>query len=311
MEGSVEAVAQGSRPPAPAPWLAAAADEVGVARAHVLHPTERDILANGVRLHLLEWGGGSSEIVLLHGGSLSARTWDLVCLLLGQRHHCLAVDLRGHGDSEWPANADYRLGTFAQDVREVIANQTSGRPLLVGHSLGGLVAMKLFEKGGVDVRGLVLVDISPSPRAEGRQEVLRFLREHHRFADIDDLVEQAVSRRPQRSRELVAHGLLSNLRQGADGQWTWKWDRRRLRDRDAHLNDERELLWRAVGQIQCPVLIVRGVRSKVLLDGDVSRLAACVPDARSASIQDAGHTVQSDNPRELAQRLEEFLACCP
>jgi pimeloyl-ACP methyl ester carboxylesterase len=287
-------------------WSTAAARELGLNDEQILQPVERDFLANGIRLHLLEWGTGPSEILFLHGGSLTARTWDSVCLYVGQRHRCLAVDLRGHGDSEWPANADYRLASFARDIHATIATQTRGRPIVVGHSLGGLVAVKLFAEKGVDLRGLVLVDISPSPRAEGRQEVLRFLREHDRFTSVDDLITRARSRRPGRARPLVDHAVLSNLRSLPDGEWTWKWDRRRLTDRDTHLQQQRESLWRAAATISCPVLIVRGERSNVLLEADSANFAAVVPNATAVTVPDAGHTVQNDNPRALGELIDAF-----
>src|SRR5207249_1787950 len=90
--------------------LSEAAELAQMSLAEVVLPTERQLQGNGLPLHLLDWGTpGQPPVLFLHGGSLTAHTWDLVCLALRQRYHCQALDLRGHGDSGWSPDADYSL----------------------------------------------------------------------------------------------------------------------------------------------------------------------------------------------------------
>src|SRR5262249_10615574 len=111
-------------------------------------PTVRDVVSNRVRLSVLEWGPSQAPtIVLVHGGALTAHTWDLVCACLCDRYRCLAVDLRGHGDSEWPADADYSLDAISRDLSEFIAAECGAAPVLIGMSLGGLASIEVAANG--------------------------------------------------------------------------------------------------------------------------------------------------------------------
>lgn len=125
-------------------------------------PIERDLLAGGMRLHYLEWGDPRDPaVVLLHGGGLNAHTWDLVCLLLRQRFHCVALDLRGHGESEWSPNIDYGIVALTKDLGGFVNGVQLDRFALVGMSLGGLTSIAFAAANPRRVRGLVLVDVGP------------------------------------------------------------------------------------------------------------------------------------------------------
>src|SRR5207237_1043758 len=97
--------------------LALAARVAGIELGEVALPTEHDVQVNGLRLHYVDWGAANGmPLLFLHGGGLTCRTWDLLCLSLRERYQCLALDLRGHGDSEWAADGDYDVDAIAADV---------------------------------------------------------------------------------------------------------------------------------------------------------------------------------------------------
>jgi pimeloyl-ACP methyl ester carboxylesterase len=272
-------------------------------------PRRRDVVVNRIRLSVLDWGPvAAPAIVWLHGGSLTAHTWDLVCAALGPRYRCLAVDLRGHGDSEWPADSDYRLATLAEDIRAFITAECQAPPVLIGMSLGGLSALALAGSGRIDLAGLVIVDVGPDMRFEGAHNIVAFTSTDQVLPGVEDFVAKAMKFNPLRKPELLHRSLLHNLRPLPDGQWTWKWDPRRMREVD--LDDmarEHAELWKVVPRIACPALVVRGGHSKVFLAEDAVKLTAALPHAQSVLIDDAGHTVQGDNPKAFLATLKPFL----
>jgi pimeloyl-ACP methyl ester carboxylesterase len=289
--------------------LQSAAQVAGVDIVAGSAPRVRDVVADRVRLAVLEWGPTDGPtIVFLHGGSLTAHTWDLVCASLSDRYRCLAVDLRGHGDSEWPADADYRLPAFANDIVAFIAQETSAPPLLVGMSLGGLTAIRVAGAGGVSLAGLVIVDVGPNLRLDGAERIVEFTRTDQVMGGVEDFVNKAMVFNPRRRPELLRRSLLHNLRPLPSGHWTWKWDPRRVNNYDlTELARDHAELWEVVPDISCPTLVVRGDRSNVFLAEDQERLTAALGDARSAVVEDAGHTVQGDNPRGFLTVLRPFL----
>jgi esterase len=281
----------------------------GIDIADTPGPRLRDVVMNRIRLSVLDWGPATAPaIVLLHGGSLTAHTWDLVCAALSRRYRCLAVDMRGHGDSEWPADGDYRLATLAEDIRALIAAECQAPPVLIGMSLGGLCAMTLAGSGRVELAGLVIVDVGPDMRFEGARNIVAFTSTDQVLPGVEDFVAKAMKFNPRRKPELLRRSLLHNLRPLPDGQWTWKWDPRRMQEVDlAVMAREHAELWNVAPRIACPALVVRGGRSKVFLAEDAVKLTAALPHAQSVLIEDAGHTVQGDNPKAFLAHLEPFL----
>jgi esterase len=289
--------------------LQRAAAIAGVDIGDVVGPQARDVIANRIRLSLLEWGTSHPQtIVFLHGGGLTAHTWDLVCASLSERYHCLAVDLRGHGDSEWPANGDYGLDATADDILQLIAAECTSTPVLVGMSLGGLASFKVAAALGNGLAGLVIVDVGPEMRPEGMRDIVAFTSTHRELPSIDDFVARAMAFNPRRRPELLQRSLQHNLRLLPNGGWTWKWDPRRMQnigsEAQAH---ERAMLWEDIARITVPALVVRGGNSPVLSADDARKLAEAFQNATGAEVPDAGHTVQGDNPKGFLEVVTPFL----
>ena len=292
--------------------LRAAAARAGLPSIDVCLPVDRHIIANGMRIHALEWGtAGAPPIVFLHGGSLTAHTWDLVCLSLSDRFRCIAVDLRGHGESEWPADADYTFAAMSDDVAAVIDSLSLDRPVIVGMSLGGLVGLHLAATAGDRLRGLTIVDVGPDLRLDSAREILSFTDTDYEMDTVDDFVDRVVRVSTRHQREHLRRSVLYNLRQLPSGRWAWKWDKRRMLSRD--LDDMKVAharLWDCAAAVTCPTLLVRGDRSRVFLEEDGYRLAAAIPNSSLVVVADAGHAVQSDNPRGLLEPLDPFVSRC-
>ncbi|PYN95307.1 MAG: hypothetical protein DMD91_25285 [Candidatus Rokuibacteriota bacterium] len=274
--------------------LVMASATAGLTLPDLALPTEHHVILRGMRFHYLDWGTrGRPPMLFLHGGGLNAHTWDLVCAALRTERHCLALDQRGHGDSEWSPEMDYGIESHAADLDAFVDHLGLDRFVLVGMSLGGVNALAWASTHGRRLAGLVIVDVGPEVRQAGVRKIAAFTSEATPLDSVEDY---------------VARSLLHNLRRMPDGKWMWKYDQRhRGRFDQAAYERRRQLLWSAVARVNCPTLVVRGAESDVFHDEDAERLATTLPDGRWAKVAGAGHTVQGDNPAGLLVVLRKFL----
>lgn len=282
----------------------------GFSFAEVALPGEHDIALGELRFRYLDWGQkGNPPILFLHGGALTAHTWDLCCLALRDEFHCLALDQRGHGDSDWAPDADYSIGAQREDVKGFADALGLDRFVLVGMSMGAINALAFAIGHPERLSALVLIDAGPQVRRRGSSRIRDFVNGGAEPASLEAIIERALAFNPRRDPLILRRSLMHNLRQGADGNWTWKYDRRRFQQMggDQHAA-ERQGLAEGLAKITCPTLVVRGAESDVFHQEDAERLAASLPDGRQITIARAGHTVQGDNPKDLVSALREFLA---
>jgi pimeloyl-ACP methyl ester carboxylesterase len=290
--------------------LRGAAERAGMSFAEFVVPEAYDILAGRIRLHYLDWLGPTNArtILFLHGGALTAHTWDLTCLALRDTYQCIALDQRGHGESEWSAGMDYSRGAQVADIEHIVHVLGLNDFVLVGMSLGGLNSIEFAGRHSGLLRALVLVDVGPELRLAGTRRIRDFVGSDGEFDSLDVVIDRAMAFNPRRDRELLRASLLNNLRQLPDGKWTWKYDRRHhgRADPEKHAREMQDLAkW--VPEISCPTLVVRGAESDVFYDQDAEKLAETLPDGRWVKVPGAGHTVQGDNPLLLVEELRRFL----
>jgi pimeloyl-ACP methyl ester carboxylesterase len=288
--------------------LELSAQTAGVPLSEIILPESHDIVLRRMRFHYLDWGiAGLPPIVFLHGGGLNAHTWDIVCAALRQERHCLALDQRGHGESEWSPQMDYSTESQAGDLDAFVNALGLERFVLVGMSLGGVNALAWAGKHSQRLAGLVVIDVGPEVRREGVKKIAAFTADATPV-ELELLITRALAFNPRRNRELLRRSLLHNLHPLADGRFMWKYDQRHRGkfDDDAY-ERRRQLLWSAVDAIECPTLVVRGAQSDVFHDDDAEKLAKRLKHGRWIRIEGAGHTVQGDNPKDLLVALREFI----
>jgi pimeloyl-ACP methyl ester carboxylesterase len=273
-------------------------------------PTHHDVVLAGMRLHYLEWGtAGNPPIVFLHGGGLNAHTWDSVCAALCREYHCYALDLRGHGDSEWSPTLDYGLDAHVRDVARFVDHVGSDRPVIVGHSLGGHAAIRYASRHSDLLAALVIVDTSPFFRGGPPLEKIRdFMLGADLFDSFDEAIEYVHAFNPSRDPASIGSSLEHSLRQLPDGRWAWKRDQRGLND-NYFATSLRELqsLDRVVPDVGCPTLLVRGKNSAVSAE-DAERFRSLLPNGRTVTVESAAHNVQRDNPPGFVRGIRPFLA---
>jgi esterase len=284
------------------------AAEINGLDAEVVVPADNDLILGGMRFHYLDWGGEGVPIVFLHGGGLNAHTWDVVCLAMRGDHRCVALDQRGHGDSEWSPVLDYAAQTHAADVLAFADEVGLDRFVLVGQSMGAMNGMAFAGRHAERLAALVLVDAGPWVERAGTKPIRDFVVAPAEVDSIEEMIERAVEFNPSRDPRLLRYSLQHNLRRTPAGKWTWKYDRRHLNEANfEELHAGIAALADHLPDISCPTLVVRGSESAVLTDEGAQRLAEALPDGRWAVVQGAGHNVQGDNPLGLVHELRRFL----
>jgi peroxiredoxin len=255
-------------------------------------------------------------VVFLHGGGQTRRSWGRAAAAVAERGwQAITVDLRGHGESDWSEDGDYRVITFAGDVLEVL-RQLPPRPVLVGASLGGFTAMLLAgELSPAAVRAVVLVDIVPNMDPSGATRIHGFM--HDRmdsgFASLDEVADAIQEYNPHRPRPTDLDGLRTNLRE-RNGRWYWHWDPKFI-DGTSALPPievtEVDRLYTAIDAIlhtQVPMLLVRGQMSDLVTEERANEFIARFPEIDFVDVGGAGHMVAGDRNDLFAGAVVDFLA---
>jgi len=258
----------------------------------------------GQRISALIWGRPEPELVLLHGGAQNAHTWDTVALALGRP--LVAIDLPGHGRSDWRADHDYAPGRNAEAVAAAVERLAPRAAAVVGMSLGGLTTLELASRRPDLVRRTVLVDVTPGANARKAEPIVAFVAGPESFATFEEILERTVRHNPTRSVASLRRGVLHNARAREDGRWVWRYDRLNRMRSQAQSPEGFGALWNDVEKLSVPLLLVRGALSGVVDDGDVAELLRRKPDAEVVRVEGAGHSIQGDRPAELARLIERF-----
>ncbi len=272
--------------------------------------TDHEVMAGKMRMHYLDWGtAGKQPMLLLHGGSQSAHSWDEFSRAMCNDFHVIALDQRGHGDSDWSKSRIYTARAHVLDIHRVVKSLDLKKFVLVGLSMGGNNSFHYAAMHPERVDRLVIVDIGPETMKKGSENIRRF----HRAADIlptrEDFIERAHKFNPRRPLEQLRERLSWHLRQLPDGRWTWKYDR--FRGGSRRSAGRPGDLWPYVRRIKAPTLIVRGALSDILAPAAAKRLQKAIPGSTLTVVENAGHTVPGDNPPAFAAAVRDFLDKTP
>ena len=263
-------------------------------------------VGGGQQVSGIVWGEGPPELVLVHGGAQNAHTWDTVALALGRP--LVAIDLPGHGHSDWRDDGRYGPVENAGALAVAIAAWAPDAAAVMGMSLGGLTTTVLAARNPDLVRKAVIVDVTPGTDHAKAAPIVSFIDGPETFASFDEILERTIQFNPTRSASSLRRGVLHNARPLDDGRWTWRYDRlNRIREEAAEGRVDFGELWEEVSAITCPILLVRGGTSGVVGDEDVTEWLRRQPGSEVVVVEGAGHSVQGDKPLELAALVERFV----
>jgi len=280
----------------------------GLSVPEVVLPEHKFVISSGVKIHYLDWGSnGKPPMLLVHGGGLTARSWDFFSLAMRQQCHVFAIDQRGHGDSQWPEAPDYRRDDFIGDLR-TLADEIGEPFILVGLSLGGVNSLSFTAAYPSYVRALVIVDVGPELSSAGVDRLFAFMNAEDKLGGIEALLERSKNFNPLRPEDQLNQSIRRNLKQLPDGSWTWKYDPRiRTRELWEHWTNSEDM-WSFVHQVHCPTLVVRGGDSDIFTKEAAEHLQAAIPGSQLAIVERAGHTVPQDNPAAFEAAVKRFLS---
>lgn len=277
-----------------------------------MEPESHSVLRGGLKLHHLEWGPpeDAEPVLLLHGIRLHARCWDHFARALQGRRRVLALDARGHGDSDW-APGEYHLHDFYEDLLAVMDGRGVDRADLVGHSLGGRVALLFAHLHPDRVNRLVLVDIGPVlPYTAMLRDFSRVTETPHprEFESELEAVDYLASLLTRAPRAMIEESVRYGMRPAKEGRHTWKYDPS-LGGPPLPRADRREWdLWEAATSLSCPTLLLHGEHSQVVTASMAARMAEKIPDFRAIEIAGAGHALFTEQPERFAEHAGAFLA---
>ena len=287
-----------------------AAKRMGVPFTEENEPVDRTVQANGMNFHYLEWGDSSKPtVVMLHGVSQQAHSWDFVSLALSPDYHILAVDQRGHGDTDWAADGTYTLDAMQADIDGVVDALGLTDFNLMGHSMGGRNSFIWASRHPETLRSLTIVDTGPETQRRG-QDRIRDFRELPNNLDSFQEFADRVKEYTGRTEEQVLGALKYSIRQMPDGKWAWKWDPA-TRNRTRSGDDPKwstEKLWECVQAVDCPSLVLRGSRSDIFAEETLAKMGRVMTDCTTETIKDAGHLVQGDNPVDFIAAAQGLLS---
>jgi pimeloyl-ACP methyl ester carboxylesterase len=284
------------------------------------HQTEVFRGAEGNRLVADVYGDGPRAALFLHGGGQTRHAFaEAAARLARAGFTAVALDQRGHGDSDWSAAGNYDVSDFAADAALVAAaiERRVAKPAVIGASLGGMAAM--LAEGEAQRRGLpprfsalVLVDVTPRFDPLGALKIRGFMRARAQegFASIDEAADAVAEYLPHRPRPASTEGLRKNLRLHEDGRWRWHWDPRFFDGprpiQASHFEHEAARV-EAIKGIRIPALLVRGASSELVREEDAHEFLALAPRARFVDVAGARHMVAGDRNDAFSDAIIAFL----
>jgi pimeloyl-ACP methyl ester carboxylesterase len=272
-------------------------------KPHLFVPTDHFLNLRGTTLHYLEWGDvANPPLILLHGSSAHAHWWDHIATILACDFHVFVLDLRGHGDSNWVSNPPaYEIEDYVADLVEFVSLLSLSSFGLIGHSLGGFIAMSYASIHHQQLCALVVVDMG---FRIGGNRFMRLLRRMPSPVYIDeDDVHARFRLLPEEthvSSDLFRHVARHSVRRQEDGSFMLKFDR-------ATLGREPRDLRAQLPNIYCPTLLLRGSESHNLSAETLTKMVHLCPQARGVEIAGAGHHIFLDTPEEFLVEVRSFL----
>jgi pimeloyl-ACP methyl ester carboxylesterase len=253
--------------------------------------------------------GALASILMLHGGGQNRFSWKNTGQILADAgFHVVALDSRGHGDSDRSPDATYTVDALCADVLQVL--DQIGRPvILIGASMGGMTGLLVADAAGPEkVTKLVLVDVVPRYEKDGSARIRDFMFSHvHGFESLDEAANAVAAYLPHRTKPRSPEGLKKNLRH-RDGRWYWHWDPKFLTAPADNAFVREEKLERAAIDLTIPILLIRGKLSDVVSMEGVRDFLEKVPRTEFVELSDAGHTAAGDDNDAFSEVVVQFVS---
>ena len=271
--------------------------------------TDELIEMRGLRFHYRDWPArksGAPDLVLLHGFTSHARSWDAFAEAMTDRYRVLALDQRGHGETAWAPQDKYQTIDMADDLVAFVKALGLKKFSLLGLSMGGMVAIEYAGRKPAELSHLVIVDIGPEIVTSGAERIRTAVRTEDVFDSRDAAFASARRANPKPPEAHHRHRVDYSLMRLEDGRWTFRYDRSlrspttlRLRNPDA--------AWTSCANIVVPTQIIRGELSDILSPETAARMVETIATARLDTVKESGHSVPLDAPDGFLTTARQFL----
>ncbi len=293
---------------------------------HIPGPTSQSFISQRLQLRYVDWGKTDAQgrdkppLVLVHGGRDHARSWDWVAEKLRDDWHVVAMDHRGHGDSEWVSDGNYSSGDMVYDLAQFVHQLDVGPVTIVAHSMGGNVGLRYAGTFPEMVRKIVAIEgLGPSPK---RQQEMRetpypermaewivkkraaSARTPRKYDSIADAFQRMIEENSYLTEAQARHLTIQGVNKNEDGTYSWKFD--------PHLNVwpvedvADEFIQQTWAAITCPTLLLYGAESWASNPSDDGRLQH-FNNAEVIEFENAGHWLHHDQFDRFIATLEDFL----
>jgi pimeloyl-ACP methyl ester carboxylesterase len=276
--------------------------------AKTIKAKEKYLNVNGIRLRYLDWGKrGLQPILLLHGFMAHAHVWDDFALVFRGRYRVIALDQRGHGESQWSKNGLYSIDDHFSDLVNIIRILSLTDLIIIGHSMGGRNALFYAACNPTMVEQLILVDIRPG-NDSASSKALKNLLNHIplQAGSADEVVKRFRTLSPYLSKEIcdpiVAHG----FKKTPNGMMVPKFDVRMIQQLEK-MDYGAEDLWPFLQNITCRSLVIRGKTSSFLSRKVAQKICRIIPNAELREIPDSTHFPAQENPVVFNKAISNFL----
>jgi esterase len=267
-------------------------------------PKDEFVTLKGLKIHYLDWGNLDKQpLILLHGIARVAHCFDHVAPHFARHYHVVAVDMRGHGDSDWHPDGAYRCEDYTSDIEALIEHlKLRNNLVLWGASTGGRVAQMIAGRHADWVSSVIVEDVGPErPPAISNRRGVRMAKEANGWATTDEMLVQIKVENPRASdaiqRNLVHHG----SKQREDGRIVWKRDPAILK---GFVPTE---LWDTVRNIKAPIIYVLGGVSHTVPPETQQALQTALPQAQIVCMAGLGHYPSDESPHDFLTIIERFL----
>jgi esterase len=274
----------------------------------ILKPQSKYLEVNRLRLHYLEWDGPTDQtLLLLHGFLGHAHVWDALAARFSSEYRVIALDQRGHGESQWSAEGAYSLEDHFADIAQIVERLDLEKLVLTGHSMGGRNALFFAACLPEKVQGLVLVDSRPASTlhsAAALRQLLTVL--PLQAGSLGEIVLSIRKHYPHITPEICYHLAMHGYRKTRRDRYESKCDPQ------MSLNCEKqgccvEEIWLFLKNVACPTLVVRGENSPFLSRDDARMMCKLMPAAMWTEIPGTTHLPEQENPQDCNRVLTAFL----
>lgn len=267
---------------------------------------DKTVELNGLRFHYRDWEHtGATPLVLLHGFTGHARSWDTFARAMQPKYRVLALDQRGHGETAWAT--DYAPERMVEDVDAFVNALGFGKFALLGLSMGGRNAYQYTALHPETVEKLVIVDIGPDIPTAGSDRIRQGVQMRDVFDDPEEAIRQSRAGNPRADEAELRARVTNNLMRSDDGRWTYRYDKALRAPGRPLPRPDAQAVWALLPRITCPTLLVRGAESDILSPETAERMLKTIPNIRMVEVPNAGHSIPLDNPRGFIAAVQTFL----